>query len=110
MIPSRAKNKVDARVFLKFVGTPEISARLANTFGSLPANNQSTLPNDIIASKGFQILSATKGGIAQFYDRDMTKEMADKGMKGMQQFIKNPNKLDDILSDLEKSRKRIYKL
>lgn len=110
MIPARSKNKVDARKFLKFVGTPEISARLAQTFGSLPANNLSPMPTDPIASKGFQILSETKGGIAQFYDRDMTKEMADKGMKAMQKFISHPGQIDSILSDLEKTRKRIYKL
>jgi len=110
MIPARAKNKEDARKFLKFVSTSEISSRLAKTFGSLPANNQSPLPSDPIAGKGFKILSATQGGIAQFYDRDMTKEMADKGMKGMQKFIRKSQDLDSILEDLEKSRKRIYKL
>jgi multiple sugar transport system substrate-binding protein len=110
MIPARAKNKEDARKFLQFVGTPEISSRLAKTFGSLPANNQSALPDDAIAAKGFQILSATQGGIAQFYDRDMTKEMADNGMKGMQKFVRKPQDLDSILEDLEKSRIRIYKL
>lgn len=109
-IPAKAKNKVDARKFLAFVGTPEISGRLAKTFGSLPANNQSPVPDDAIAKKGFDILSSTKGGIAQFYDRDMTKEMADEGMKGMQKFISNPGKLDEILQQLEKSRQRIYKI
>lgn len=109
-IPAKAKNKVDARKFLAFVGTPEISARLAKTFGSLPANNQSPVPEDPIAKKGFDILSSTQGGIAQFYDRDMTKEMADEGMKGMQKFINDPSKIDQILVQLEKSRQRIYKI
>jgi hypothetical protein len=54
-------------------------------------------------------LANTKGGIAQFYDRDMTKEMADEGMKGMQQFISDPSKLDDVLAQLEQTRQRIYK-
>jgi multiple sugar transport system substrate-binding protein len=39
----------------------------------------------------------------------MTKEMADEGMKGMQQFISDPTKLDDVLAQLEQTRKRIYK-
>jgi len=59
------------------------------------------------AASAFQY--ATMGGIAQFYDRDMTKEMADEGMKGMQQFISDPSKLDSILAQLEATRKRIYK-
>ena len=58
---------------------------------------------------GFQILSSTPGGVAQFYDRDMTKEMADEGMKGMQQFYSDPNQIDAILNRLEQFRQRIYK-
>lgn len=108
-IPAKAKNKPDARRFLAYVSKPEVSAQLAKTFGSLPANNMSPVPEDPIAKKGFEILSTTKGGIAQFYDRDMTKEMADEGMKGMQRFISDPTKIDEILSQLEKTRQRIYK-
>jgi multiple sugar transport system substrate-binding protein len=39
----------------------------------------------------------------------MTKEMADEGMKGMQQFVADPSKIDSILAQLEQTRKRIYK-
>jgi multiple sugar transport system substrate-binding protein len=107
-IPAKAKNKPDARKFLAFMGTPEISGRLAKPFGTLPANNRSTVSDDPIAGRAFEILSATKGGIAQFYDRDMTKEMADEGMKGMQRFMTDPSKLDDILAQVEQQRLRIY--
>ncbi|WP_460907711.1 ABC transporter substrate-binding protein [Paraburkholderia jirisanensis] len=108
-IPSRAKNKADAHAFLAFVETPQIGAELAKGLGSLSANSKSPEPEDPISKIGFQILANTKGGIAQFYDRDMTKEMADEGMKGMQQFISDPAKLDAILAQLEETRKRIYK-
>ena len=108
-IPSKAKNKADAHTFLAFVETPEISALLAKGLGSLPANSKSPEPDDPVSKIGFQILSQTKGGIAQFYDRDMTKEMADEGMKGMQQFVSDPTQLDAILTQLEATRKRIYK-
>ncbi len=108
-IPAKAKNKADAHTFLAFVETPEQGAKLATGLGSLSANSKSPEPEDPISRIGFQILSNTKGGIAQFYDRDMTKEMADEGMKGMQQFIADPTKLDAILAQLEQTRKRIYK-
>ena len=108
-IPAKATNKPDARRFLAFVGKPEISGRLAKTFGSLPANSRAPVPDDPIARRGFEILSGTKGGIAQFYDRDMTKEMADEGMKGMQRFVTDPTKIDEILAQLEQTRQRIYK-
>lgn len=74
----------------------------------MPANNKAAMPDDPIAKIGFQILSGTTGGVAQFYDRDMTKEMADEGMKGMQRFVSDPSKLDEILSHLEQTRKRVY--
>ncbi|MHB9842132.1 ABC transporter substrate-binding protein [Paraburkholderia terrae] len=108
-IPSRAKNKTDARRFLAFIAKPDVDGNLAKAFGSLPANNQATVPDDPYAKKGFEILSNTKGGIAQFYDRDMTKEMADEGMKGMQRFVSDPSMLDQVLAHLEETRARIYK-
>ncbi|WP_206957811.1 ABC transporter substrate-binding protein [Trinickia acidisoli] len=107
-IPTRASNKADARKFLAFMGRPENDAALAKGVGTLPANSKAAMPDDPIAKIGFQILSQTTGGVAQFYDRDMTKEMADEGMKGMQKFMTDPSKLDEILADLEKTRKRIY--
>ncbi|MGF7131126.1 multiple sugar transport system substrate-binding protein [Paraburkholderia sp. EB58] len=108
-IPSKAKNKADAHAFLAFVETPEIGAQLATGLGSLSANSKSPEPEEPISKIGFQILANTKGGIAQFYDRDMTKEMADEGMKGMQQFVADPSKLDEVLAQLEQTRQRIYK-
>lgn len=108
-IPAKAKNKADARAFLAFTETPDVGAQLAKGLGSLSANSKSAEPEDPISKIGFQILSNTKGGIAQFYDRDMTKEMADEGMKGMQQFVSDPTKIDSILAQLEQTRQRIYK-
>ncbi len=105
----KPKNKADAHTFLAFAETPEISARLAKGLGSLPANAKAPEPEDPISKIGFQILSQTRGGIAQFYDRDMTKEMADEGMKGMQQFLSDPSQIDAVLAQLEQTRKRIYK-
>jgi multiple sugar transport system substrate-binding protein len=108
-IPSKAKNKADAHALLAFAETPEIGAQLATGLGSLSANSKSPEPEDPISKIGFQILANTKGGIAQFYDRDMTKEMADEGMKGMQQFVADPSKIDEVLAQLEQTRQRIYK-
>lgn len=109
IMPAKAKNKADARRLLAFMGTPQINGELAKGWGQLPSNSQAAEPQDPIAKIGFHTLSSTTGGIAQFYDRDMTKEMADEGMKAMQQFYSDPNQLDSILQHLEATRKRIYK-
>jgi multiple sugar transport system substrate-binding protein len=109
IMPAKAKNKADARRLLAFMGTPQINGELAQGWGQLPSNNQAPEPQDPISKVGFKTLSGTTGGIAQFYDRDMTKEMADEGMKAMQQFFSDPTQLDSILQRLEDTRKRIYK-
>jgi multiple sugar transport system substrate-binding protein len=109
MIPARATNKKDAHRLLAFMAQPQINGELAKGWGQLPSNNQAPEPQDPISKIGFQILSSTPGGVAQFYDRDMTKEMADEGMKGMQQFYSDPGQLDAILNHLEQFRQRIYK-
>jgi len=108
MIPAKAKNKADARRLLAFMETPAINAELAHGWGQLPSNSQATEPDDPISKVGFQTLAGTTGGIAQFYDRDMTKEMADEGMKAMQQFYNDPSQLDALLAHLEATRQRIY--
>ena len=109
MIPAKASNKKDAHRLLAFMAQPQINGELAKGWGQLPSNNQAPEPQDPISKIGFQILSSTPGGVAQFYDRDMTKEMADEGMKGMQQFYSDPNQIDAILNHLEQFRQRIYK-
>lgn len=109
IVPAKAKDKADARRLLAFMGTPQINGELAKGWGQLPSNNKAPEPQDPISKVGFQTLSSTTGGIAQFYDRDMTKEMADEGMKAMQQFFSDPTQIDSILQRLEATRKRIYK-
>ncbi|CAG4897741.1 hypothetical protein R54767_02310 [Paraburkholderia gardini] len=109
LVPAKAKNKVDARRLLAFMETPQINADLARGWGQLPSNSKAEEPDDPISKVGFQTLASTTGGIAQFYDRDMTKEMADEGMKAMQQFYSDPSQLDSLLARLEATRKRIYK-
>ncbi|ALP68307.1 MULTISPECIES: ABC transporter substrate-binding protein [Paraburkholderia] len=108
LVPAKAKNKTDARRLLAFMETPEINADLARGWGQLPSNSKATEPEDPISKVGFQTLASTTGGIAQFYDRDMTKEMADEGMKAMQQFYNDPSQIDSLLARLEATRKRIY--
>ena len=108
LIPAKAKNKADAHKLLAFMEQPKINAELAKGWGQLPSNSQAAEPEDAISKVGFQTLANTKGGIAQFYDRDMQKEMADEGMKAMQQFYSDPSQLDSVLAHLEATRKRIY--
>jgi multiple sugar transport system substrate-binding protein len=108
-IPSGAKNKEDAKVFMAFVARPDVQGKLNEGLGQLPVNNQSPLPKSPLSAASFEIL-AKAPQIAQFYDRDTTAEMAVVGMQAFQEFMVHPDRLDDILDRMEAARKRIYKV
>lgn len=108
-IPSAAKNKEDAKRFLAFLATADVQTEINKTLGQLPINKDSTVADDPFIQAGFEMLSNTTGGIAQFFDRDAPAEMAKAGMEGFQEFMIHPDRLDAILERLEKVRAQVYK-
>ena len=50
------------------------------------------------------MLSAADG-LAQFYDRDSSPEMAKVGMEGFQEFMVKPERIADIREKLDAERK-----
>lgn len=107
-IPSKAKNKVDARKFLAFIAQPEIQTEWNATIGQLPPNSKASVSDDKFIQQGFETVS-TAAGLAQFYDRDAPAEMAKAGMEGFQEFMIKPERLDKILERLDKVQARVYK-
>ena len=107
-IPSGAKNKEDAKIFLAYLASPEAQAKMNATLGQLPVNNKSPKPKDKFLDAGFVMLSNAYA-LAQFYDRDADAEMAKAGMEGFQEFMVKPDSVDRILERLEKVRAKVYK-
>ncbi len=108
-IPSGATNVEDAKTFLAFIASADAQTKLNAAIGQLPINSgASVAADDPFISAGFELLSSTTGGIAQFFDRDAPAEMAKIGMEGFQQFMVQPEQLDNILARLEQARQRIY--
>ncbi|MCU0910902.1 MAG: ABC transporter substrate-binding protein [Rhodobacteraceae bacterium] len=107
-IPAGATNVDDAKKFLAFIATADVQTKLNEALGQLPINKDSTVGDDPFIKAGFELLSTTPGGIAQFFDRDAPAEMAKIGMEGFQQFMVQPDQLDAILERLEQARQRIY--
>ncbi len=107
-IPSGATNVEDAKTFLAFVARADVQTKLNAAIGQLPMNAGSSVGDDPFIQAGFELLSSTPGGIAQFFDRDAPAEMAKIGMEGFQEFMVIPGNLDDILARLEQARQRIY--
>jgi multiple sugar transport system substrate-binding protein len=111
-IPSGAKNVEAAKAFLQFVTSAEVQTDIngGDKLNQLPVNSEATVADDEFAKQGFEMLTTNAtGGVAQFFDRDFTAEMASIGMEGLQEFMVFPDNLDDILERLEDARQRIYK-
>ena len=106
-IPAKAKNKAGARKFLEFVAKPETQEMIAAGTKVLPANTEAKAPADPFLEAGAKLLANAKA--AQFYDRDTNPEMATEGMKGFQEFMAYPGRLDSILQRLDKIEERVFK-
>ncbi len=106
-IPAGAQNKEAARAFLLYVASAENQTIVNQVLGQLPINSNAQVADDPFIQAGFQMLSTTPGGIAQFFDRDTDAEMAAAGMEGFQEFMMFPDNLDDILNRLEQVRQRV---
>ncbi|RKX86512.1 MAG: carbohydrate ABC transporter substrate-binding protein, partial [Spirochaetes bacterium] len=61
-------------------------------------------PTDRFKKIGFEMLGAADG-LAQFYDRDSSPEMAKVGMEGFQEFMVKPERIADIRERLDAERK-----
>ncbi len=107
-IPSGARNKEDARLFLAFVSRPDIQAQFAYATGNIPPNRYSPPPTDRFTLMGFEMLSAADG-LAQFYDRDTSPEMASHGMQGFQEFMVNPGRLQQIRERVDAERRNVFR-
>ena len=107
-IPTKAKNKSDAKKWLAFVARPDVQTEWNKTIGQLPINSKAKVADDKFIKQGFETLNSA-AGLAQFYDRDAVAEMAAAGMEGFQEFMMKPDRLDKILKRLDKIQAKVYK-
>ncbi len=107
-IAANAKNKEDAKKFLAYVARADIQTEINKTLGQLPLNKDAEVDeSDPFIKAGFEMLTNTTGGIAQFFDRDAPAEMAKAGMEGFQEFMIHPDRLDQILERLDKVQEQV---
>jgi multiple sugar transport system substrate-binding protein len=106
-IPAGAKNKDLAKQFLAFLAQPDNLAAFAKAGAVLPARTDVKL-DDPFSETQMALVREAKGS-SQFYDRDTDPEMAQVGMRGFQEFLANPQRVDAILQRLEATRQRIFK-
>ncbi len=97
-----------AKAFLAFLGSKEAQTYFAGQLQRLPTNTDVDLSGFAPATqKGIELLKGADY-IAQFYDRDTTPEMAEKGMAAFQAFWNDTKQIDKILTQLEKDRAEIF--
>jgi multiple sugar transport system substrate-binding protein len=107
-IPSGAGNKEDARRFLAYVLRADTQEAINKALLLLPVNLKAAIADNRFLKKG-QALLTQADALAQFFDRDTSEDLATIAMKGFQEFMIDPLRLDSVLATIERARKRIYK-
>lgn len=107
-IPAGARNKEDARRFLAYVLRADTQEAINKALLLLPVNLKAAVADDRFLKKG-QALLTQADALSQFFDRDTSEDLATIAMKGFQEFMIDPQRLDAVLATIERARKRIYK-
>ena len=106
-IPAGGRNKADARTFLSFVMRADVQEALNRRMLQIPVNTNAGIVDDPFLAAGRKLL-ANADGLAQFFDRDTSDDLANIAMKGFQEFLLKPERMDAILDTIERARARIY--
>jgi multiple sugar transport system substrate-binding protein len=107
-IPSRAANKEDARKFLAYVLRAEVQQKINAAMLTIPVSARAGVADDRFLRKGRELLSGAEG-LMQYFDRETSEDLATVAMKGFQEFMIDPERLDSVIDMIERARKRIYK-
>ena len=107
-IPAKAQNPADAKKFLAYLAKPDVQGDINKALLQLPVNTEAPIADNRFLEDGRELLSHTDH-LAQFFDRDTSEDLATIAMKGFQEFMAKPDRLDKVLATIERARKRIYK-
>jgi multiple sugar transport system substrate-binding protein len=107
-IPARARNQDAAKRFLAHVLRADVQEGINRAILNIPVNSNAAIADDRFLDAGRKLLNSADA-LAQFFDRDTDEELATIAMKGFQEFMLKPERLDAILSNIERARQRIYK-
>lgn len=106
-IPAKARNPQDAKRFLAFVLRADVQAALNAAMLQLPVHLGAAPADERFLRLGREHLARAER-LTQFFDRDTSEDLAQTAMKGFQEFMLHPQRLDAVLDAIEQSRQRIY--
>ena len=107
-VAARAKNKADARRFLKFASSSAASAKLAKAMGSFPTNKFAPVAGTVLDLSSYKVLTDAKNNVVQGFDRDVPADMAAAGVKGFQEFFAKPDQMYAVMNRLDATRGTAY--
>src|SRR5512136_2800305 len=85
-----AQNPAGGKAFLAYLASKEVEQKSFEQLGRLPTRTDVDVSKASPATQNGIKLIQSADMIAQFYDRDTTPPMAEKGMDGFLQFLSNP--------------------
>jgi multiple sugar transport system substrate-binding protein len=107
-IPANARNKEDALRFLAYVLRADVQEAINKRVLLLPVNLKAEVADDRFLKQGQELLMRADA-LSQFFDRDTSEDLATIAMKGFQEFMVNPERLETVLGSIERARRRIYR-
>ena len=107
-VAARARNKSDARRFLKFASSSAANAKLAKSVGSFPTNKFAPVAGTVLDLSSYKVLTDAKTNLVQGYDRDVPADMAAAGIKGFQEFFAKPDQMYAVMNRLDVTRGTAY--
>jgi multiple sugar transport system substrate-binding protein len=107
-IPAGARNRADALRFLAYVMRADVQETLNRALLQIPVNLRAAPADDRFVREG-QAHLARADSLSQYFDRDTSEELAQVAMRGFQEFMLHPERLDAILDTIERARQRIYR-
>jgi len=108
-LAARAGNLEGAKKFLAYLGSKEVAQRGVDELGRLPVRTDVSTERFTDAQKKGISLIQSADMVLQFYDRDTTPEMAERGLNAFASFFADPSEanIDALLADLEETRARL---
>lgn len=108
-IPAKARNKADAKLFLRYAATAEAQQTYNDLNGLLAPNTQAKLSGANEFRRLGQELLAGASALSQFFDRDADPQVAKSAMDGFVEFTAFPDRQKQILKKIERVRKRVHR-
>lgn len=107
-VAARARNKAEARRFLKFASSSAANAKLAKSLGSFPTNKFAPVAGTVLDLASYKVLTDAKNNLVQGFDRDVPADMAAAGIKGFQEFFAKPDQMYAVMNRLDATRGTAY--